>query len=182
MAKSLQVLPGKTGLPGIISGITVPDITALLNSYLGSKDLDIIVTGPEKDKSILPNSVTVTGWINTISKENIQPYIEEQVNRPLLADLPKPGKVISRQEIQQIGVTMLTLRNGVTIILKATDFKNDQILYGAFSPGGTSLYDGADFDMASSAAGLISGMGFGTFSPVPKTSKSSKHNTRKALN
>ena len=149
-----------------IGSISLTDITALLNNYMGSKDVDIILTGPEKDKNILPDSATVSGWITTISKEDIQPYKEEQVTNTLLAKLPIPGKVISKQEMQAIGITKLTLSNGVTVILKPTDFKNDQILYGAFSPGGISLYDGADFDMASNAGPLVSSMGFGAFNPV----------------
>jgi zinc protease len=149
-----------------IARIALTDITALLNSYLGSKDVDIVLTAPEKDKAALPDSSTVTSWINAISKEDIQPYKEEQVPQTLLAKLPKPGKVISKQETSQLGLTKLTLSNGITVILKPTDFKNDQILYGAFRPGGISLYDGADFDMAANAGPLVSSMGFGSFNPV----------------
>lgn len=149
-----------------IAGITLTDITTLLSSYLQSRDVDIIVTAPEKDKSTLPDSALVTGWINMISKEKIVPYTEVKVTKPLLTSLPRPGKVIARQEIPQIGVTKLTLSNGVTVLLKPTDFKNDQILYGAFSPGGTSLYDGVDFDVASNAGGMMSRMGISTFNSV----------------
>jgi zinc protease len=149
-----------------INGITLADITKLLNTYLNSKDTDIILTAPEKEKSMLPDSATVTAWIHTVSEEKMTPYKEEQVNKPLLSSLPQPGKVISREQIPQIGVTKLTLSNGVTVILKPTDFKNDQIIYGAFSPGGTSLYNGADFDAASNAAGLISQMGIGSFNSI----------------
>jgi zinc protease len=149
-----------------IKSITLADIMALLNGYLQSKDVDVILTAPENDKSILPDSATVTGWINTIGKENIEPYKEEQVIKPLLSDLPKPGNVISREEIPQIGLTKLILSNGVTVLLKPTNFKNDQIIYGAFSPGGTSLYDGVDFDVASNAGSIMSQMGLGSFNSV----------------
>jgi zinc protease len=149
-----------------INAISLADINNLMNEYLSSKDVDILVLAPEKDKGTLPDSATVQSWINTIGKETVQPYKDEQVNQPLLATKPKPGKVVSRQEIPQIGVTKLTLSNGVKVILKPTDFKNDQVIYGAFSPGGTSLYDGTDYDAASNAGGLMGRFGLGNFSPV----------------
>lgn len=149
-----------------INAIALTDINNLMNEYLSSKDVDILVSAPEKDKAALPDSATVQSWINLIGKEAIQPYKDEQVNQPLLAAKPKSGKVVSKQEIPQIGVTKLTLSNGVKVILKPTDFKNDQIIYGAFSPGGTSLYDGTDFDAASNAGGLIGRFGLGNFNPV----------------
>jgi len=148
------------------SNITLTTITKLMNNYLQSEDVDIILTAPEKDKNALPDSATVAGWIAGISKESIAPYTQNQVIKPVISVLPKPGKVINRREIPEIGVTTLTLNNGVTVILKPTNFKNDQIIYGAFSPGGTSLYDGTDFDAASNAGGIMSLMGVGDLSSV----------------
>jgi zinc protease len=142
-----------------IGNISLPDIAALMNNYLNSANVDIYLTAPEKDKLILPDSSTVAGWISSIAKEGLKPYHEEEVSKTLLTSLPKPAKVVSRQEVPQIGVTRLTLSNGVTVVLKPTDFKNDQIYYGAFSPGGVSLYDGPDYDVAGNATGFISRMG-----------------------
>ncbi len=149
-----------------INGITLAEINNLMNEYLTSTDVDILISAPEKDKSAMPDSAIVQSWISKISKEDIQPYKDEPVNRPLMAVKPKAGRVVSKQEIPQLGVTMLTLSNGVKVVLKPTDFKNDQIIYGAFSPGGSSLYDGTDYDVASNTSGLIGRFGLGDFNPV----------------
>ncbi|QKJ30664.1 insulinase family protein [Mucilaginibacter mali] len=150
-----------------LDAITLADMTALMNEYLASKDIDILIMAPEKEKTGLPDQATVTGWINTIAKQDIQQYKEEQVgDKPLLAKLPEPGKVTAKQQIPQLGVTKVTLSNGITVILKSTDFKNDQIIYGAFSPGGTSLYDNTDFDIASNVGGIMARMGLGQFNSV----------------
>ena len=71
-----------------------------------------------------------------------------------------------RIKLKNSAFTELTLSNGVKVILKPTDFKNDEIRFKAFSPGGTSLYSDADFESASSAAGLVESMGLGQFSPT----------------
>ena len=38
-----------------------------------------------------------------------------------------------------LGVTVLTLSNGVSVWLKPTDFKNDQVLFSAYALGGASM-------------------------------------------
>ena len=41
------------------------------------------------------------------------------------------------------------------MILKPTDFKNDEIVLSAFSPGGTSLYPDSDIMSATLATAII---------------------------
>jgi zinc protease len=74
--------------------------------------------------------------------------------------------VVSKSYIAKINTTTLTLSNGVKVVLKPTDFKNDEIRFNAFSPGGTSLYSDADYDNAANAAPLMSRFGLGDFNPV----------------
>src|SRR6202012_4202914 len=58
------------------------------------------------------------------------------------------------------------LGNGVQVILKPTSFRNDEIVFEGFKPGGTSLYSDADYTNAASAAGYIDNFGAGNFTPV----------------
>ncbi|MBS1566995.1 MAG: insulinase family protein, partial [Bacteroidetes bacterium] len=149
-----------------INGITIGDINQLLNEYLASKDVDVLVTAPEKNRQSLPDSATVQDWIAGVGREALTPWKEDLASRPLLPALPKAGTVIKKEIIASLGITRLTLSNGLQVVLKPTDFKNDQILYGAFGRGGASLYEHSDFDMAVAAANCIISMGFGSFSPV----------------
>ena len=55
----------------------------------------------------------------------------DDTGRELLAKHPTPGEVRARREIPEIGVTVLTLSNGVEVWLKPTDFRNDQITFTA---------------------------------------------------
>ena len=56
--------------------------------------------------------------------------------------------------------------NGVRVLLKPTDFKNDEILFKALSPGGTSLSGDKDFLSANLATDIISESGIGNFSSI----------------
>ena len=66
-----------------------------------------------------------------------------------------------KKQIESIDAVKWTLSNGITVIAKQTDFKNDEVIFGAFSPGGHSLVDDADHVSALYAATLISGSGVG---------------------
>ena len=65
-----------------------------------------------------------------------------------------------------LGTTELKLSNGITVTLKPTDFKNDQILMGATRPGGKNNYGVADKYNVEYAVPIVNAMGVGDFSPT----------------
>ena len=77
--------------------------------------------------------------------------------------MPTPGKMKSEEQNKELNITTITLSNGVKVLLKPTDFKNDQIIFSGFAPGGTSLYSDADYQSAASAAGIIAANGVGNY-------------------
>jgi len=91
----------------------------------------------------------------------VEPYADDFADIPLLADLPTPGSIVSDEPIESIDAVRWTLSNGITVIAKQTDFKNDEIVFGAFSPGGHSLVDDADYVSAVYADQLVAGSGVG---------------------
>lgn len=151
----------KSNLPRI----GLADINSLFNLYLKDTDRDILVLAAEKEKSLLPDETIVRSWMTAIGKSELNPFKEENVTAELLPLKPVPGKVVQKKLLPEIGVTELVLSNGVKVILKPTDFKNDQVLFKGFSPGGTSIYDDADYDNAANAAPLIGRFGLGNFNP-----------------
>lgn len=149
-----------------IAKITVEDLNALLRDYLKPMNRDILIQASEKEKAKLPDAPTVALWIDAAANSTIQPFKEEQIASELMAIKPVAGKVTAQKVIPEIGVTLLTLSNGLKVVLKPTDFKHDQILFKGFSPGGTSLYEDSEFDNAVNAAPLISNFGLGDFNPA----------------
>jgi hypothetical protein len=47
-----------------------------------------------------------------------------------MPSLPKAGSIVSETVNAKIGTTELTLSNGVKVVLKPTDFNNDQVILG----------------------------------------------------
>lgn len=149
-----------------IPSITLEDVNAIAKKYITDKNRDIILMAPEKEKANLPDEATVNQWISAVLTENITAYIDQVSTQPLLAKKPVAGKIVVEQKIAELGVTELTLSNGVKVVLKPTDFKNDEINFYAFSPGGTSLYSDADYQSAANAASIIARSGIGEFNAV----------------
>jgi zinc protease len=142
-----------------ITKISVADINNIATKYLALPNRVIVVQGPEIEKSNMPNEATILAWINDAGK-NITAYVDEK-DEPLLDKLPEAGKVVKTEQDSSIIITKLTLSNGVKVILKPTDFSNNQILISGYSFGGTSLASDADLVSAKFAEQIIPVSGVG---------------------
>lgn len=127
-----------------LPGIKLEEVNAVAGKYITKDNRAVVVMAPEKDKDKLPTEAQLLTWIDNAGKD-VTAYVDEVVTAPLLATLPTGGKVASTKTIPELGVTELTFGNGLRAVLKPTDFKNDEILISAYSPGGTSLYGMKDY-------------------------------------
>jgi len=125
-----------------------------------------VITSPENPGFTLPSNEQLLTIIENASKLEVKPYEEKVIASSLLTVLPVPGKVVSEKEIKELGVIEWTLSNGVKVMAKATDFKNDQVLMSATRFGGQFLYDTKDRYSAENASTVVSQMGIGQFSPT----------------
>jgi zinc protease len=149
-----------------IDDITLENIRSVTAEYLGTADRDFLILAADKDRAGLPDEAAVRGWMHKAEERELTAYRDETVDKPLMATKPVPGKVVQREELASVGVTRLTLSNGLRIVLKPTDFKNDEVTFKAFAPGGTSLCSDADYDAAASAGSVVASFGVGGFNPV----------------
>lgn len=151
----------------LVPGITLEEVNAVSKKFKDDKNRFVYVTGPEpKEGDKLPEGKDLLAAIDAKEKAEIKPYEEKAVATNLLNAAPKAGKVITKTKNTALGTTELKLSNGVTVTLKSTDFKNDQILMGASRPGGKNNYGLADKYNAEYAVQLVSTMGVGEFSPT----------------
>jgi zinc protease len=146
-----------------LEGIKLEEINALSAKYLTPDNRTVIIMASEKDKDKLPNEAKVLEWVNSAGKD-VTAYVDKVVNKPLVENLPAAGRTVSTKQMPEIGATELTLSNGVKVVLKPTTFKNDEILIGARSQGGTSLYEDKDYMSAGLADAVVEESGVGDFS------------------
>ena len=74
---------------------------------------------------------------------------------------PARGTIVKTTPRPEAGITEWTLSNGATVVLKPTKLKEDQILFRATAPGGTSLASDADFIPARVADDVVTAGGVG---------------------
>nr|WP_294948480.1 M16 family metallopeptidase [uncultured Mucilaginibacter sp.] len=145
-----------------INKIGTADVNALAGQFISDQNRVIVIEAPEKDKDKLPNEKTVLGWISSAGV-GVTAYVDNVTSRPLMEKTPERGKVVTETKDEAIGTTTYVLENGLTVILKPTEFKNDQVLINGYSFGGTSLASDKDFTSANLAAPIIGSSGIADF-------------------
>ncbi len=147
----------------LVATIGIEEINQLIDDYYTDVNRDILIMAPERDKSSLPAEAEVVQWVAQVEASDIEAYTDNVADQPLLKEMPEGGKVVSRAEHTSIGLIDLKLDNGVRVLLKPTDFKNDEIRMTATSPGGTSLYDDKDYFSAAYATSLVVNSGLADY-------------------
>ncbi|HEY1025349.1 MAG TPA: insulinase family protein [Sphingobacteriaceae bacterium] len=142
--------------------VSLKEINELAATFITDENRLIIVQSSDKEKEKLPAEKTLLAWSNHAGKD-VAAYVDNVVTKPLLSEKLAGGKVVSQKSVNEIGITELTLSNGVKVVLKPTDFKNDQILFAATSPGGTSLASDENYLSAAQAASLVDASGISEF-------------------
>lgn len=126
----------------------------------------IVFQGPEQLPFKVPTGDELLALAEKAAQMEVKPFEEKVVASALMTSAPAPGKIAGETENKDLGTTELTLSNGVKVILKPTDFKNDQVVMTASRPGGQYLYDAKDRYNAEYAASIVGQMGVGEFSPL----------------
>ena len=147
----------------ILPGLTVDQINALASEFLATRNRVIIVTMPEKEGLFPPTEIELSSIFDKVETMTVEPWVDETNDQPLLADVPSPGLISETKEIEELGITEITLENGIRIAMKSTDFKEDEIRFVASSPGGSSLATDDAYFAASNASMLVGRSGVGTF-------------------
>jgi zinc protease len=146
-----------------IPEIRLEEIKQIANQFITNKNIVIAVDQPEKSGIIPPTASELGAVLDSINHIKIQTYLDTVSDKPLITRSTVPGKVIYQDEHPELGVTEMTLSNGVKVILKPTDFKNDQIEFVSFSSGGTSLLADSDYIPGITASSIIDQGGLGNF-------------------
>ncbi len=150
----------------LMPSIQLADVNALANELKKNEKVFISVQGPEKSNTILPEKNNLLAAVERISASNIKAYEEKALASSLLKTIPVGGKLVKETKNELLGFTELQYSNGTKVIVKSTNFKQDEIIMTGFRKGGTSSYGIADKSSANYASAAVQQMGIGDFSPV----------------
>lgn len=134
----------------------IPDGEAKLVAYLGSN----------KKGETIPTKTQLIEWVNAAQQLPVAANNDKFIPTQLMTQFPQAGSIQSETQNDQLGTTELLLSNGLTVLLKPTDFKSDQVLLSAKRFGGQSLFDDADIFNARYANSIVDSMGLAAYTPT----------------
>lgn len=150
-------------LPGIsldevnrYAGATIPADSAKLVVYMGSS----------KAGSPAPSGAQLLASVSAAEQAKLSAYDDKAVAARLMEHPPKSGTIVSESHDKALGLTTLTLSNGVKVVLKPTDFSNDQVIMSASRFGGQMLFQEEDSLNARYANSIVATMGVKDYSPL----------------
>lgn len=128
----------------ILPGISTADLDAIADEFTVDDNLVILASVREGNGGNLPNGEPIptadrlSAAIDRARSAEIAPSTEEEVPDRLIESPPQRGEVIDRREYESVGTIGYLLENGMRVYLKPTEFSRDEVLFSAFSPGGSS--------------------------------------------
>jgi zinc protease len=147
----------------IIPDIKLEEVNSLAAEWTSDKSNVVVAEAPEKEGLILPAEGDLLALMTSVMAKEITAYEDKVSQEPLVESPPVPSAVMSEKVVDDLGVREWTLANGVRVILKPTDFKNDEIQFRGFSAGGTSLAPDEKYVPAWFASTLVGLSGVGKF-------------------
>ncbi len=149
-----------------LPAIKLEEVNQFAVRYMTDQNRVLNVTGKEDENNPLPTESELFSVLNKMKGKDITPYTDSAATSELLPQLPISGAITKAETEASTGITRLTLSNGAMVTLKPTNFKNDEVLFSATSPGGTSLVSDADYASVELGNQVMAMAGIGNFSMI----------------
>ena len=150
----------------LMPGIELEEINQLAQRWITKENRTVIISGPEKEGLVVPTDEEILALLDEVDGLEVGPYEDQVSDEPLLAAQLEAIEFTDEVKHEELGITELTLANGIKVVLKPTDFKNDEINMESFSNGGHSLVSDEDFMEATSITSILGESGIGNFNSI----------------
>ena len=150
----------------VVKTASLEEVSALAKAWVKDDNMVIIVMAPDKEEVIMPTEAEVLAIAAGVHTKTIEQYVDGEANKPLIDKMPTPGTIVKEEIDTKKGVTRWTLSNGVKVVIKKTEFKDDEILMSAVSNGGYSKVGQKDDVSSKIAADVVDMSGLGSFDNI----------------
>ena len=153
-------------LKEVLPTISLSEINAVAKNMPSTTNAFTLLQAPSGMKDQLPDNNKLLKAVEVATAKPVKAYEEKAVATALLDKDPVPGKITGETKNEKLGTTDFTLSNGITIRIKPTTLKNDEIMMDAWRWGGFHKYPLVDKENASNAAPIIKQMGVKDMTPI----------------
>ncbi|MEW6763464.1 MAG: insulinase family protein [Pseudomonadota bacterium] len=149
----------------LVPGITLDEVNAYARRTIPADSGKLVLyTGVTRPDT--PKGEQLLATVEAAQRAEVSRHDEKAVAARLMDKPPKAGAIVSQTHDKALGLTHLTFSNGVKVILKPTDFRNDQVMMSAARFGGQSLFGDQDILNARFANAIVASMGVRDFTPL----------------
>lgn len=149
-----------------LPGITTAEINELASKWVTDENRMFVVMAPEIEGVKVPDEAEVLAVLEEVKNMKIEPYQDAVTNVPLVEYEPAGSKIVGEKKLENVDAVEWTLENGAVVVVKSTDFKEDEILFNAWSLGGNSLYGQEDDISADFATDVMQLSGIAGFDKI----------------
>ncbi len=147
----------------LLPTILIEEINTLAKLWNTDTNQIFIVSGPEKEGLVYPSKEQIIEIANKVKNMELKPYEDKVINEPLVTVDLKGSKISKENSLKEFGATEYILKNGVRVVMKSTDYKENEILMNVFSMGGSSLYPANDLPSIQMISNFMGAFGLGKF-------------------
>lgn len=128
----------------LLPTIALDEVNALAREWITERGRVVLASVPGKPGVEPLTEAALRRAIRQAAVAEVAAYEDVVSDEPLLPDPPVPGRIVGTTVDTALGTTTWRLSNGLRVVVKPTDFKADEVLVSAWSPGGTSLASDAE--------------------------------------
>ncbi len=168
----------------IIPRIPLEAVNEMAKELISNSDTNLVVVEQAQEKEG-KTYVTVDELKQAVAaarNSSLTAWVDHVKQEPLIAKMPAKGKIVKETENKKLGFKTLYLSNGAKVILKKTDFKNDEVLMQATAKGGSNLFGAGDYANLKVFDDVIGYSGIGDFSSTELQKELAGKNANANLN
>lgn len=148
----------------LLPGISLEEVADVADVLLSDENRVVIVSGPSVPAITGLSDRNILEVLHQVEGRTLDPWEESALNGPLVAEPPVPGRIVRRSLVPGTDIDQWELSNGARVLVKKTDFRSDEILFRAISPGGSSRVDDENYISSQFASDAVDQGGLGDFS------------------
>ena len=126
----------------IVPGFTVEHINDAMKNLISETDTNFVsmVLMKEAEGVSYPTEQELAAIVKQVRGEKLEAYVDNVKQEPLMASAPKAGSIKKVVENKVLGFKKLTLSNGAKVVLKKTDYKDNEIRVAGSANVGYSAF------------------------------------------
>lgn len=151
----------------VLDELKLEDLAAFSKDFLTVKNTTIAISLSDKKDASKLTKDEMADLLKTTMSSKVENKEEKVITEPLFSkNITNPGKIVKEEKNDKLGIEMFELSNGAKVIMKKTDFKENEVLFSAHSWGGSSLYSDKDYVSAELAPTMVKESGLSKFSKM----------------